>query len=158
MPTCFHAIVQADITSPFQVCFTQHTSSIDIGASGESSPYPRPALQCTLDTCSYARIARSAAHACIVRLAALLPCQTRGERAVPCAVPKCITLKSLHCLHPVLEQLLNEVHMRHEHAAAAVALELQHIQRLNFCVISGHKTDVCFPLVSHHLHTQRRRL
>jgi hypothetical protein len=59
----------------------------------------------------------------------------------------------VHSVDFVLEQLLNEVDMCHEHPSAAVSLELQHVQGLDFGVVSRNKAEVCVPFVANYLHT-----
>ena len=51
----------------------------------------------------------------------------------------------------VVEQLLDEIDVTHEHTAAAVTMKVQRIQRVTLRVVRLEKIQVRVPLVSNHL-------
>ena len=57
----------------------------------------------------------------------------------------------------VIEQLLDEIDVTHEHTAAAVTMKVQRIQRVTLRVVRLEKIQVRVPLVSNHLDDARRR-
>eukprot|EP00303_Exanthemachrysis_gayraliae_P002083 CAMPEP_0205998764 /NCGR_PEP_ID=MMETSP1464-20131121/427_1 /ASSEMBLY_ACC=CAM_ASM_001124 /TAXON_ID=119497 /ORGANISM="Exanthemachrysis gayraliae, Strain RCC1523" /LENGTH=163 /DNA_ID=CAMNT_0053371919 /DNA_START=178 /DNA_END=668 /DNA_ORIENTATION=+ len=54
-------------------------------------------------------------------------------------------------VHVVVEELLDEVHVREEHPAAAVALEVELVQRVPFRVVGLEELEVRLVLIADHL-------